>query len=66
MSLMSLLGCPYSLLVSCVYRKRCSRCKKAKPMNMKDNFVNDPALEAMNSQQTHDWQEVIDPNSRQM
>jgi hypothetical protein len=31
-----------------------------------NNMVNDPALEALNNKQTHDWQEVIDPNSRQM
>jgi hypothetical protein len=46
-------------------RPRCFRCKKAKPQNV-NNYVMDPAFQALQSGQEIQWQEVIDPNSYQV
>jgi hypothetical protein len=46
-------------------RPRCFRCKKVKPQNV-NNYVMDPAFQALQSGQEIQWQEVIDPSSYQV
>lgn len=48
-----------------LYRPRCFRCKKAKPVDV-NNIVMDPAYEALQAGKTIAWQEVVDPSSFQM
>jgi hypothetical protein len=53
------------ILLVILSRPRCFRCKKAKPAGV-NNYVMDPAFEALQSGQEIQWQEVIDPNSYQV
>lgn len=48
------------------YRPKCSRCRKAKPEELANNFVVDPALAAVQQGMEIKWQEVVDPASYQM
>lgn len=55
----------YDVLRMHIFRPRCFRCKKAKPKG-ENNYVMDPALEALQSGKEIPWQEVIDPNTFQV
>lgn len=44
---------------------RCFRCKRKKPVGQ-ENFVSDPALEAMRAGKEIEWSEAIDPNTYQV
>jgi hypothetical protein len=46
-------------------RPRCFRCKKSKPASA-NNYVIDPAFQALQAGQEIPWQEVIDPNTYQV
>lgn len=48
-----------------MHRPRCFRCKKGKPANV-NNYVMDPALEALQNGEEIAWQEVVDPTSYQV
>lgn len=55
----------YFYSYGCIYRPRCFRCKKQKPIGEK-NYVLDPAVEAAKSGKVIAWQEVVDPATYQM
>ena len=46
-------------------RTKCFRCKSTKPEGMQ-NYVMDPAVEALQNGGNIDWQEVIDPTTYQI
>ncbi|CAM9152796.1 unnamed protein product, partial [Ectocarpus fasciculatus] len=58
-------NCPDCSQENYAARTRCFRCKTKKPVGQAD-YVTDPALAALQQGKTIDWQEVIDPNSRQI
>lgn len=52
-------------LFDILYRPRCSRCRKAKPANL-NNYLVDPALQALQAGKEIEWQEVVDPATYQV
>eukprot|EP01031_Cornospumella_fuschlensis_P041013 gene41013-50030_t len=58
-------NCPDCQQENYASRPRCLRCKKAKPANT-NNYVLDPALQALQEGREIEWQEVIDPTSYQV
>lgn len=53
------------ILIQYVNRGKCFRCRRSKPVG-EQNYVADPALEALKGKGEIQWQEVIDPSSYQV
>ncbi len=53
------------LLIYILCRPKCSRCRKSKPANL-NNYVVDPALQALQAGKEIEWQEVVDPATYQV
>lgn len=47
-------------------RVRCSRCRLKRPEGSGHDYVQDPALLALQAGETNSWRETIDPTSKQM
>lgn len=59
--------CPECSQENYASRQRCFRCKSKKPTaDTQDNFVMNPALQAVQAGKEIEWQEAIDPNSYQI